>query len=64
MSVESLPDARRRAIDEFERTYLDRVMALAGGRSTQAAEIAGVSRQMLGRLLTKHRRGGGDGVKF
>jgi len=55
ISVEPLPDARRRAIDEFERTYLDRVMALAGGRSTQAAELAGVSRQMLGRLLSKHR---------
>ena len=53
--IRSLPEARHLAIDEFERGYLEAVLASAGGVVAHAAELAGVSRQMLTRLLAKHR---------
>jgi len=51
----SLPDARRQAIEELERSYIDRVLALTGNNVSRAAEIAGVSRQFLTRLMAKYR---------
>jgi transcriptional regulator with PAS, ATPase and Fis domain len=46
--------ARREASDRFERDYLKRVLELAGGNVTKAAEQASVSRQMLQKLMRKH----------
>jgi DNA-binding NtrC family response regulator len=56
-----LPEARRIAIEEFERSYVDRVLAAADGSVSRAASLAGVSRQFLSRLMTRHglRRGSG-----
>jgi DNA-binding NtrC family response regulator len=49
-----LPEARRAAADDFERDYVSRVLALAGGNVSRAADLAGVSRQLLTRLIAKH----------
>jgi DNA-binding NtrC family response regulator len=49
-----LPEARRQAIDVFERRYLERVLARAGGSISRAAELAGVQRSLLTRLVAKH----------
>jgi DNA-binding NtrC family response regulator len=56
-----LPEARRQAADDFERDYVDRALRLAGGSVSRAAELAGVSRQMMTRLVARHRRPAGDG---
>jgi two-component system, NtrC family, response regulator GlrR len=53
--------ARRRALDEFEREYCRAVLAHAGGNVSRAAAAAGLSRQMLHRLLRKHDLRGGEG---
>jgi DNA-binding NtrC family response regulator len=50
----SLPEARRLANDDFERDYVEQVLLSAGNNVTRAAAIAGVSRQMLTRLIAKH----------
>jgi transcriptional regulator with GAF, ATPase, and Fis domain len=49
-----LPIARRRNGDAFERAYVERALALAGGNVPKAAEIAEISRQMMLRLARKH----------
>jgi DNA-binding NtrC family response regulator len=49
-----LPEARRMAGDDFERRYIERVLALGEGRMSRAAEIAGLSRRFLASLATKH----------
>jgi two-component system, NtrC family, response regulator GlrR len=51
----SLKLARDRALSQFEREYLVNVLSLAGGSVTEAAKLAGVSRQLLQRLLHRHR---------
>jgi DNA-binding NtrC family response regulator len=56
--------ARRQALDDFEREYCRIILAHAGGNVSRAAVAAGLSRQMLHRLLRKHDLrgdGGGDG---
>jgi len=53
--IRSLPEARHLAMDEFERGYVEAVLAAAGGIVARAADLAGVSRQMLTRLVGKHR---------
>ncbi len=53
--IRSLPEARHLAMDEFERRYLEALLAAAGGVVAHAADLAGVSRQMLTRLVGKHR---------
>ena len=54
--------ARRQALDDFEREYCRAILAHAGGNVSRAAAAAGLSRQMLHRLLRKHDlRGDGDG---
>ncbi len=50
----ALPEARRLATEDFERDYLVKVLARAADNVTEAAKIAGVSRQMLTRLISKH----------
>jgi DNA-binding NtrC family response regulator len=52
--LEPLPRARRKATAEFERRYLATLLARAGGSMARAVSLAGVSRQMLQRLMRKH----------
>jgi DNA-binding NtrC family response regulator len=49
-----LGEARRRALDAFERRYLQELLARHGGRVAAAARAAGVARVYLYRLLAKH----------
>jgi DNA-binding NtrC family response regulator len=53
--IEPLSDARRRSVEDFERAYVERVFALAGNNVSRAAELAGVSRQFMTRLLARYR---------
>ena len=55
-----LADARRRAQDDFERAYLEETLRLSDGNVTRAAELAGVSRQQMTRLLARHGLRGRD----
>jgi transcriptional regulator with PAS, ATPase and Fis domain len=55
-----LPEARRRAIESFERSYVVEVLSRCGGNVTRAAQEAGVSRQFLTRLIARYRLRGGD----
>ncbi len=57
--VRPLRIARRQATDTFELDYLTAVLKVAGGNVSRAAEVAGVSRQMLTKLLRKHGVKGG-----
>jgi DNA-binding NtrC family response regulator len=66
----SLPysEARRQALDAFERDYVRALLDLHGGRVATAARAAGIDRVYLYRLLRRHaatagargRDGGGD----
>jgi DNA-binding NtrC family response regulator len=47
-------EARGRAIDEFERAYLEALLALHGGKVSQAAAAAGIDRVYLHKLLRRH----------
>ncbi|HMR80204.1 MAG TPA: sigma 54-interacting transcriptional regulator, partial [Polyangiaceae bacterium] len=58
-SVMSLRLARRQAGDDFERAYLDQVLARSEGNVTRAAALAEVSRQMMQKLMRKHGLGEG-----
>ena len=49
-----LPEARARATLRFEKSYLDHALKAADGSVSRAAELAGVSRQMIYQLLKKH----------
>jgi DNA-binding NtrC family response regulator len=49
-----LSQARRQAVKEFERAYLREVLAQAGWNYTQAARLAGVSRQVFMELAARH----------
>lgn len=48
-------EARARALGEFERSYLRRLMQRHGGNITRAAREAGKDRRALGRLIKKHK---------
>jgi transcriptional regulator with GAF, ATPase, and Fis domain len=49
-----LQDARAKASERFERTYVEEALQRANGSVAQAAALAGVSRQMLWRLVRRH----------
>jgi DNA-binding NtrC family response regulator len=49
-----LAHARREHADAFEREYVTRALELAGRNVPRAAELAGISRQMMLRLAHKH----------
>ncbi|MEZ4227144.1 MAG: sigma 54-interacting transcriptional regulator [Polyangiaceae bacterium] len=51
--------ARRQASDDFEREYLEQILARTEGNVTRAAAIAEVSRQMMQKLMRKHGLGEG-----
>jgi DNA-binding NtrC family response regulator len=46
--------AKARAIAEFERHYLDRVLTKTSGNIAMAARIAGTDRSALNKLVKKH----------
>jgi DNA-binding NtrC family response regulator len=50
-----LRDARRNTTHALESVYLQHVLRQASGSVTRAAAMAAVSRQMLHRLMSKHR---------
>ena len=55
------PEARRRALDAFERQYVEALLQLHGGKVSQAAASADIDRVHLYRLIKRHRvrdRGG------
>ncbi len=54
----SLREAKRRAVGEFERTYLTTVLANSEGNITKAAKTAGKERRTFQRLLHKYGLGG------
>ena len=55
--LEPLRIARRTASDRFEQAYVGALLARTQGNVTRAAAIAEVSRQMMQKLLRKHRQG-------
>jgi len=50
----SYGDARAKALCNFERQYLETLMAATAGNVTRAARLAGKERRALGKLLKKH----------
>jgi two-component system response regulator GlrR len=53
-----LPDfgqAKKAAIDQFEREYVLTLLRQTGGNVSRAAQIAGKERRVFGRLLKKHQ---------
>jgi len=49
------PEARRRALDNFERQYVEALLQLHGGKVSQAAASADIDRVHLYRLIKRHR---------
>ncbi|MFH0903007.1 MAG: sigma 54-interacting transcriptional regulator [Pseudomonadota bacterium] len=49
-----LPEARRRASEDFERRYLEEALRRSGGSVSRAAQIAGVSRRVFTMLVGRH----------
>ena len=54
VGVLPLPEARRAAMDRFEREYVSELLRRHEGRVIEAAREAGVSRQMFQRLMARH----------
>jgi DNA-binding NtrC family response regulator len=50
----SYHDVKQELIDRFERQYLARIVAQAGGNMSKAARRAGIDRTTLYRLMDKH----------
>jgi DNA-binding NtrC family response regulator len=48
-------DARRKALEEFERRFVSRLLSLTSGNVSRAAELAGKERRSFGKLVKKHR---------
>ena len=56
-TIDEVPEfkgAKRTAVDDFERDYLERLMAKTGGNIAMAAGLAGIERHYLRSLLKKH----------
>jgi transcriptional regulator with GAF, ATPase, and Fis domain len=50
----TLPEARAKAYERFERAYLEEALQRTRGHVPRAAKLAGVSRQMIQKLIQKH----------
>ena len=57
--VRSLKSARREAIDRFEVEYVRALLQKSEGNVTRAAAMADVSRQVIHKLIAKHRLSSG-----
>jgi transcriptional regulator with GAF, ATPase, and Fis domain len=55
VDLPGLRAARRECMSTFERDYLVRVLEATDHNVTRAAKVAGVSRQMIQRMMSKHR---------
>jgi transcriptional regulator with GAF, ATPase, and Fis domain len=66
LELPTLQEARAASDERFERTYLEEVLRRAGANVSKAAALAGVSRQLLTRLIARHKidrtRFAGDGA--
>jgi DNA-binding NtrC family response regulator len=49
-------DARRSMLNEFQRTYLERLMREAGGNLSAASRLSGIDRANLRRALQKYKK--------
>jgi DNA-binding NtrC family response regulator len=49
--------AKEQAVADFEKRFLEQLLALTGGCVTRAAEMAGKERRALGKLIKKHGLG-------
>jgi DNA-binding NtrC family response regulator len=58
--LEGFKEAKRSVVDEFERTYVQRLLARAGTNVSRAAALAGLDRQSLRSLLRRHGLRGPD----
>ena len=54
LSLGRFSEQKARAIDGFERQYLDRLLIETQGNVSHAAKLAGKERRALGKLLQKH----------
>lgn len=50
------PEAKRRAVEAFERDYVSRQMEASGGNISEAARRSGLDRANFRRVLAKYRR--------
>lgn len=53
--LRTLKAARREAINRFEVEYLRALLRKSGGNVTRAAALAEVSRQVIHKLIARHR---------
>jgi len=53
----SYREAKTRALEEFDRHYLQRLLRESGGNVTKAARLAGKERRAFGKLLKRYRIG-------
>ena len=56
MTATDLPfhDAKQRCVDAFERAYFEALLRAHGDNVSEAARVAGLSRQSCYRLMHKH----------
>ncbi|HEU4778500.1 MAG TPA: sigma-54 dependent transcriptional regulator [Steroidobacteraceae bacterium] len=54
---ESYRAAKSRALEEFDRDYLQRILRESGGNVSKAARLAGKERRAFGKLLKRYRIG-------
>jgi len=52
--AQSYHEAREKVIAQFERRYIEELVAAAEGNMSKAARIAGVDRTTLYRLMERH----------
>jgi DNA-binding NtrC family response regulator len=52
--TQSLTAAKTKVVEQFERRYLRRLLALTGGNVSRAARLSGKERRAFGKLLKKH----------
>jgi two-component system, NtrC family, response regulator GlrR len=53
-ALPSYTHARTRAIEEFDRTYLAKLLAKTHGNVSEAARLAGKERRTLGKLIKRY----------
>jgi DNA-binding NtrC family response regulator len=53
-SSDNFRDARARALEAFERTYIEEKLRETGGNITRASRLAGKDRRAFGRLMKRH----------